>query len=122
MKVKKNHMIFLLVLIGIVCIAGGNVTEGMSEGEYIQDLRRDTIQEFRRNHSKSGGSIGGNPSTWGPPLHREVQNVIGGNPNTWGPPIRRHHSRHSGKETGSEQMMKIFFIGFLLLFIVFLLF
>ena len=106
MKVKKNHMIFLLVLIGIVCVTGGNVTEGMSEGEYIQDLRRDTIQEFRRNHSKSGGNIGGDPSTWGPPIRRD----------------HSRHSGHGGKETGSEQMMKIFFIGFLLLFIVFLLF
>ena len=93
------HMAFLLLLVGAVCIIGGNTVEGM-------------------NHTKL---IGGNSSTWGPPLHKEhKQKTVGKDPSTWGPPIKNRG--HRSKETPAEQMMKMFFISFLLLFIVFLLF
>jgi hypothetical protein len=99
MKIKKTHMIFLLLLIGAVCIIGGNTVEGMDHKNLI----------------------GGNPSTWGPPLEKEHERkAMGKDPATWGPPLKKHGRK--GKETPAEQMMKIFFISFLLLFIVFLFF
>ena len=98
MKVKKTHMIFLLILIGSVCIVGGNTIEGLEERSLI----------------------GGNPSTWGPPLKRERERkAVGKDPATWGPPLDK---KRRDIETPAEKMIKFFFIGFLLLFIVFLLF
>jgi len=102
MKIKKNHMIFLLVLIGIVCVTGGNTIEGMKQ------------------HNPQ--MIGGDPATWGPHLRTEhKKKIIGQDPATWGPHLHRRHHGKDHKETGNEQMMKIFFISFLLIFIVFLL-
>ena len=94
MKVKKTHMIFLLILIGSVCIVGGNTIEGLEERSLI----------------------GGNPSTWGPPLKRERERkAVGKDPATWGPPLDK---KRRNIETPAEKMIKFFFIG-LLLFLLF---
>ena len=93
------HMIFLLILVGSVCIISGSNVEGMEHNNLI----------------------GGDSSTWGPPLHKEHERkAVGKDPATWGPPIKKY--QHRQKETAGEHMMKIFFISFLLLFIVFLFF
>ena len=98
MKIKKTHMIFLLLLIGSVCIVSGNTIEGLEERSLI----------------------GGNNATWGPPLKREHERkAVGKDPATWGPPLER---KRRNVETPAENMIKFFLIGFLLLFIVFLLF
>ena len=98
MKIQKTHMIFLLILIGLVCIISGTTIEGL----------------------ENKSLIGGNPSTWGPTLKREREKkAVGKDPATWGPPLEKKVKKI---ETPAEQMVKIFFISFLLLFIVFLFF
>ena len=93
------HMVFLLILVGSVCIISGSNVEGMMHNQVI----------------------GGNPSTWGPPLDKEHEKkAVGKDPATWGPPLKKHP--HRRRETPGEKMIKIFFISFLLLFIVFLFF
>ena len=92
------QMMFLLVLIGSVCIMSGSTIEGLDEKSLI----------------------GSNPATWGPPLKKEHERkAVGKDPATWGPPLER---KRKNAETPAEKMIKFFFIGFLLLFIVFLFF
>ena len=56
--------------------------------------------------NNSNNTIGGDPSTWGPPAN----NTIGGDPSTWGPPAKKNKNwdpalqvQQAGKVTADER-------------------
>lgn len=98
MKVDRNHMIFLLVLIGVVC-ASGSTIEGM---------------------------LGSNPSTWGPPLHKHKHRHHHSNHRHNHSHSHQNGNNHHGNSgsgssgsgsSGSGQMAMIFIVGSLFLLV-----
>ena len=105
MKVEKTHMIFLLVLVGLSCVAGGGSVESMSEGDYTKAVGEQAAQK---------ALIGQNPATWGPPLKRKHHG--GGRHGGGG-----EQPAGGGGQPGGGQMLRVILVGLLLAFIAFLL-
>ena len=55
MKVDKTHMIFLLVLVGMSCVAGGGSVESMSEGDYTKMVGQRAMERKHHHGEHHGG-------------------------------------------------------------------
>ena len=94
MKVDKTHMIFLLVLVGMSCVAGGGSVESMSEGDYTKMVGQRAMERKHHHGEHHGGGHHGG----------------GGG----------HHGG-GGERPGNEQILRVILVGLLLVFIAFLL-